>query len=147
MPGKVYKVLYIDEQIGGAADATVIQNRLNSTGELDCELQRPPENLADLSLAHDALLVDLNLPTMPPKGEPVDYYGTALAANVRMTKSECPIVLVTTPEVIGSRARQRALEESLDFDLIVYKDDILQNPNPQIAQIVALIEGFQMLSG
>lgn len=108
---------------------------------------RPPTTFAELPVIPDALLVDLELNTTPPEGDPASYYGTTLAAEVRMRQPSCPIVLVTRPEVSGPTTQQQRLQESRDFDLILLKEDIHRDPDGERAKIKALIQGFQMLAG
>jgi hypothetical protein len=139
------KVLYIDDEITEPGrDARKIQNLLNVEGEFECELRLPPKTFSDLPTdLSDALLVDLDLATMPDEGEPVSYFGSTLAAEMRMRHPACPIVLVTRPHVIAGKSS--LLEESMDVDLIVMKDAINRTPDEIRAKIVALIQGFRAL--
>lgn len=139
------KVLYIDDEITRPGrDAQKIQELLNKEGEFECELSLPPRVFSDLpTKLPDALLVDLDLGTAPVNGEPVSYFGSTLAAEMRMRHPSCSIVLVTRPNVIAGKSS--LLEESMDVDLIVLKDEINRNPDGVRARIVALIQGFRDL--
>jgi len=139
------KVLYIDDEITKPGrDAQKIQELLNSEGEFECNLRRPPKVFSDLPTElPDALLIDLDLATAPVDGEPVSYFGSTLAAEMRMRHPACPIILITRPNVIAGKLA--LLEGRMDVDLIVYKNEIIRNPAEVRARIVALIRGFQDL--
>jgi len=139
------KTLYIDDEIARPGrDAQKIQELLNSEGEFECELRLPPKVFSDMPAElPDALLVDLELATAPVDGEPVSYFGSTLAAEMRMRHPACPIILVTRPHVIAGKLP--LLESSMDVDLIVYKDEINRNPAEVRAGIVALVQGFRDL--
>jgi len=139
------KVLYVDDEIARPGrDARKIQELLNREDEFECELRPPPKVFSDLPTElPDALLVDLDLATAPADGEPVSYFGSTLAAEMRMRHPACPIILVTRPHVIAGKSS--LLEKSMDVDLIIFKDQIVQNPDGIRAKIVALIQGFQDL--
>jgi len=142
------RVLYIDDEITRPGrDALKIQELLNSEGEFECELRLPPRVFSDLPTElPDALLVDLDLATAPADREPVGYCGSTLAAEMRMRHPACPIILVTRPQVIQEIAgKSSLLEKSMDVDLIVFKDQIVQKPSEVRARIMALIQGFQDL--
>lgn len=139
------KVLYIDDEIAKPGrDAQKIKELLDMAGEFECELRLPPKVFSDIPAElPDALLVDLELATAPVDGEPVSYFGSTYAAEMRMRHSACPIILVTRPHVIAGKLP--LLESSMDIDLIVYKDEINRNPAEVRARIVALIRGFRDL--
>jgi hypothetical protein len=139
------RVLYIDDEISRPdRDARKIQDLLNVEGEFECELRLPPEIFSDLPTElPDALLVDLDLATVPDKGKPVNYFGSTLAAEMRMRHPACPIVLISRPYIIAGKSS--LLEESMDVDLIVMKDAINRTPDEKRAKIVALIQGFRAL--
>lgn len=139
------RVLYIDDEISRPdRDARKIQDLLNVEGQFECELRPPPKVFSDLPTElPDALLVDLDLATVPVKGEPVSYFGSTLAAEMRMRHPACPIILVTRPHIIAGKSS--LLEESMDVDLIVLKDTINRDTDEVRARIVALIQGFRAL--
>jgi hypothetical protein len=139
------EVLYIDDEITRPGrDARKIQELLQVGGEFECELSLPPRVFSELPTElPDALLVDLDLSTVPINGEPVSYFGSTLAAEMRMRHPGCPIILITRPHIMAGKSS--LLEESMDVDLIVLKDEINRKPDEVRARIVALIEGFQAL--
>ena len=139
------KVLYIDDEITKPGrDAQKIRELLNSEGEFECELTLPPKVFSDLPTElPDALLIDLELGTASANEKPVGYFGSTLAAEMRMRHPACPIILVTRPHVIGGKLP--LLENSMDVDLIVYKDEVNRNPDEIRARIVALVQGFRNL--
>lgn len=141
------KVLYIDDEISRPGrDARKIQELLNAEDEFECELRLPPKEFSDLPThLPDALLVDLDLGTVPEEKEqePVSYFGSTLAAEMRMRQPACPIILVTRPHVMAGKSA--LLEDNMDVDLIVMKDAINRDPDDIRAKIVALIEGFRNL--
>jgi len=139
------KVLYIDDEIGKPRrDAQQIKSLLEMSNELECDLQPPPKNIFDSpAVMPDALLVDLDLSAAKVDGMSISYFGSTLAAEMRMRHSQCPIILITRAYIIG-RNRQW-LEESGDVDLILDKDAINSNPDRARADIVALVKGFEDL--
>lgn len=140
------KVLYIDDEITKPhREARKIQELLHEPGEFECDLRLPPRTFAGLPKEQfDALLVDLDLSTAQVEGENISYYGSTLASEFRMRNPSCPIVLVTRPQVMGWQ--EQLLEESIDVDLILMKEDINRVPQVERAKIVALIQGFRRLS-
>jgi len=139
------RVLYIDDEIDRPGrDAQKIRELLHIEGEFECELRLPPKVFSDLPVElPDALLVDLDLSTAPANEEPVSYFGSTLASEMRMRHPVCPIVLITRPHIMAWKSS--LLEESMDVDLIVLKEEIHRGPDEVRAKIVALIEGFQAL--
>ncbi len=139
-----YKVIYIDDEVFERGRfAHKVQELLNESGGLEVELIEPPENFANLTNSADMLLIDHDLSTASIDGKPIDYFGSTLAAEVRMRNPACPIVMVTKPEVITGNVQR--LMNSTDVDLIVYKDDIYQDADKVRNQIVDLITGFKGL--
>lgn len=139
------KVLYIDDEIDKPGrDAQKIKSLLDLPDEFECELQPPPKRVSELpGDILDALLIDLDLSAAKIDGESISYFGSTLAAEVRMRHSGCPIILVTRTHVIDQK--RQWLEESGDIDLIVDKDAINIDPSQVRTDIVALIDGFQAL--
>lgn len=138
-------VLYFDDEISRPGrDAQKVKELLTIDGEFECRLMLPPKVFEDLpSQPPDALLVDLELGTAPPNGKPISYYGSTLAAEMRMRHPACPIILVTRRQVIAER--ESFLERSINVDLIIYKDDVLQNPDQVREKVTALADGFRRL--
>lgn len=135
-------ILYFDDETGVPhRDAETIKERLESGGTIRCELRNPPESFAELSGDNaDAILIDFDLRS----AKDVNYYGSTLAAEMRMRHAECPIILITRPEVLGGRSTR--VESSLDLDHILYKNDIIAAPEKAITQIVDLVEGTRQLA-
>ena len=139
------RVLYYDDEIDRPGrDARKIQELLHVEGEFECELRLPPKMFSNLPVdLPDALLVDLDLSTVPVDEEPVGYFGSTLASEMRMRHPSCPMILVTRPHIMAGKSS--LLEESMDVDLIVLKEEIHRDPDGVRARITALIEGFQAL--
>lgn len=138
------KVLYIDDEVAQVGrQAQKIQELLNKPDVFECELQLPPKDFSHLPELPDGLLIDFELSTKPPDDEPVSYFGSTLASEVRMRRPGCPIFLVTRPQFISNK--RYLLEESLDVDLIIMKDDINKDPNSKRAEIITIVDGFQKL--
>lgn len=141
------KVLYIDDEVGVSHRAAQkIKELLELGGKIECELQPPPESFADLpELLPDALLVDFDLRTaQTATAVSINYYGSTLAAEMRMRHPVCPIILVTRPQVIGNRDTH--VRSSLDVDLILFKEEINTSPEQAIERISSLVEGFKLLA-
>lgn len=139
------KVLYIDDEIDRPGrDAQKIRDLLQETNRLECELSLPPKDFSHLlPQLPDGLLIDLDLSTTPEGGEPVSYFGSTLASEVRIRHPACPIALVTRPQLmVDSR---RLLEDSFDVDIIMMKADINEDPDGKRAELLNLIYGFQSL--
>lgn len=136
-----YSALYIDDQ---ATDPDVygLCELLHDPGTFVCDLRLPPPDLV-LPRVPDALLIDLDLSTRPPDGVAVNYYGSTLAAETRFRTPTCPIVLITRKNILVGRSQLVA--DSGDVDLILYKDEIIRDPDASRARIVALIAGFKEL--
>jgi len=139
----VIKVLYVDDQIEQPRrDAQHIKQLFEQFGDFACELRFPPKDFSDLPQdGWEALLIDFDLKGVPQNGEPVNYYGSTLASEVRMRYQSRPIVLITRAGIIQPWQRQ-LLEKSIDVDYIVLKDEIEKDPGEQSRIIRALIEGF-----
>ena len=142
------KILYIDDEKEiPHGDVQDIQSRLEIPGEFECELSLPPVRLSDLPTMPDALLVDMDLSTAEINGEKIDYLGSTLASEIRMRYSDRPIALITKTQVITALASQiQILEDSVDVDLILEKDDVIEAPEVARRKITALIDGFQKLA-
>jgi len=136
-----YSALYIDDQVTDP-DVRGLRDLLDDPESLICELRLPPPNLV-LPRVPDVLLIDLDLSTRPPGSDAVNYYGSTLAAETRFRTPTCPIVLITRNNILIGRSQLVA--DSGDVDLILYKDEIIRNPDESRARIVALIAGFKGL--
>lgn len=136
------QVLYYDDE-GGIPhrDAETIKERLELTREIRCDLQSPPRDFADLPHEiPDAVLIDFDLRS----AHDVNYFGSTLAAELRMRHPSCPIILITRPEVISGRSSQ--MRKNLDLDHILYKNEIIEKPENVIKQISILVKGTQTIS-
>ncbi|MCP4373247.1 MAG: hypothetical protein GY797_34850 [Deltaproteobacteria bacterium] len=138
-------IRYIDDEIKIAnRDAQYIKSRLEIPDEFEIDLQLPPKRLSGLSDLQDALLVDMDLSTAEVEGETIAYFGSTLASEMRMHYADRPVILITQPNKIT--AYKQLLEDSIDVDLILYKDAVIQDPDNARRKIVALVEGFQSLA-
>ncbi len=141
------KVLYIDDQIKEPPRTTeAIRDLLQSSGKFEVNLRPPPKDFSELSDdLPDVLMVDLDLSTAHIDGKPISYFGSTLAAEMRMRHSSCPIVLVTRPQFVNLEGKLQLLEESADLDLILLKEEIIKDPMGISIRIQALAEGFRAL--
>ncbi len=138
-----FRVLYVDDEITDRVTRG-IQRRLSLSGELECTLLRPTVNLVEnISYIQDALLVDLDLTTQSSEESPASYFGSTLAAEVRLRNPACPIILITREQVLAGR--DQLMKANFDVDLILYKDDFADNYAPITEEIVTLIRGFKAL--
>jgi hypothetical protein len=144
----VTRVLYIDDEISQPPrTAKKIKELLHVPGEFIVDLQLPPKDFSDLSInLPDVLIVDLDLSTAHVGDEPISYFGSTLAAEMRMRNPSCPIVLVTRPQFLTTGGILQILEESADLDLILLKDDIIKEPERIRTKIESLSEGFKALN-
>ncbi len=138
------KAVYFDDEVNlPGRFAQRVRDLLAKDGELSVELRYPP-SFTELEINFDIVLVDLDLSTPAPNGVVSGYYGTTLASELRMRNPSCPIVLITRPNMI--MGKNQLLEDSMDVDLILFKDDINKDPESNRKKIIFLYEGFQTLS-
>jgi len=141
----VIKALYIDDEISRPGrEAQKYKELLHLPGVFECDLQFPPKSFFDISSQFDAFLIDLDLSVPSSSGETVGYFGSTLASEIRMRDPVRPIILITRPNMIMGKAQ--LLEDSIDVDLIIFKDEINQDPDGTRAKIIALVEGFKALA-
>jgi hypothetical protein len=139
------KALYIDDEINRPGrDAQKIRDLLVVPGELEVDLQYPPQSFKGLNINFDVVLVDLDLSIPMPDGGVVGYFGTTLASEIRMRNPSSPIILVTRPNVIIGKTQ--FLLDDIDIDYITYKDDINKDPLKERAKILSLCDGFTKLA-
>lgn len=140
------KVLYFDDEIyRPGRDAQKIQELLQLPGQFECELQPPPQNFSDLPPElPDAILVDLDLSSQPADGVPVSYFGSTLASEIRMRNPACPLIVISRPQILAWKTA--LLEESIDVDDIILKDQVNRDPEGIRKAISSLIEGFKILA-
>jgi hypothetical protein len=141
------RVTYIDDEAAANQEAQRIAKALNLEGEFECELRPPPRDFADIPVDQmDALLVDLDLSSATEGSDPVSYLGSTLASEVRMRNPACPIILVTRPNITAAEQWQKQyLIQNNALDLIIDKDNIIQDPAKQRAEIISLAKGFKAL--
>lgn len=141
-----YRVTYVDDEINDRTTQRICE-LLNGPDGLECTLVPPPKDIVEAATElSDGLLVDFDLSSQPddPTDHFVSYYGSTLAAEVRMRKPACPIVLITKEERILGRSY--FISESIDLDLVLFKSHIITDPDAAREEIVVLIEGFQALA-
>lgn len=138
---------YVDDEID--TDRVLrLKQRFEEDGVFVCNLEYPPTNIAEVqALAGDALLVDFDLATAIGKtGVLISYHGNTAATEVRVTDRSRPIVLVSTANLLSSWKSNRNDVSDTDVDLILFKDEVLDDPKNAQAKLFALIEGFASLN-
>ena len=141
----ITRVLYIDDEISERVTQR-IKSSLEVPDEFKVKLELPPKRLPGLTELPDALLVDLDLTTAVIDDETINYFGSTLAAEIRMRHPACPIILITKPNILTEYKSQiQMLEDSIDVDLILDKDEVIKNPEETRVQITSLATGFQAL--
>lgn len=141
-----FKILYIDDEINTNAPNDIAAS-LNQSDQLSCTLDFPPKHLSDVSEDYDAYLLDLDLSSVSDEGHSVGYKGSALAAELRLRTQTSPIILLTRQTIIDSASWWRQiLENNIDVDAVIYKGDLLSNPETYRSQIITLVEGYKRLS-
>lgn len=113
----------------------------------------PPSDLRNLKtrLQADAespelFLVDYELDTRQADGSIAGYRGTTLAAFLRESYPEIPIVLLTRSTLPVWTSERRTVEAGRAFDATLYKDTDLQgDPETARAMLLSLVSGFRML--
>ena len=142
------RVLYIDDEIlEPNRAAQYIRSRLEVPGEFEVQLELPPKRLPGLIDLPDTLLIDLDLTTAVVEDETINYFGSTLASEMRMRHPACPIVLITKPNILTEYKSQiQMLEDSIDVDLILDKDEVIENPKKVRTRIASLATGFQALA-
>ena len=143
----ITKVLYIDDEISEPGRAAqYIRSKLELPDEFDIQLELPPKRLPGLTELLDALLIDLDLTTAEVEGETINYFGSTLASEMRMRHPACPIILITKPNILTEYKSQiQMLEDSIDVDLILDKDEVIKHPEETRVQIKSLAAGFRAL--
>lgn len=138
------RVAYIDDEKDERTASRLVR-KLNQPGELECEAIYPPGEISEFPLGYDAYLLDLDL-TAQFEGQHVNYHGSTLAAEIRLRYQTCPLILVTRDTVINrSSWWKQMLQTSIDVDLVLFKEQINENPDEAREKISDLIDGFQTL--
>lgn len=142
--------LYIDDELERAnRDAQKIKELLELTDQIKVKLSAPPKDFSDiLDEQPDLFLIDLDLSTAQVEGENISYFGSTLAAEMRMRSEECPIILITRPEMLEGDGNWKSsiLESKADIDLLLYKNQINEQWERETQKIVALVEAFRKLN-
>lgn len=141
------KAIYIDDEIEQPyGPAQKIQELLQIPNVFEVNLRLPPASFSELSNESlDLLIIDLDLRTAEVGGNPISYFGSTLAAEMRMRPRACPLVLITRPQPLAESGKLLMLEESADLDLILLKDDVIKNPEDTRRKLIALVKGFKEL--
>lgn len=115
MPKRPLRLIYIDDEPTNTMTLG-IKERLEDSAELECLLRQPSQDIAlNVGDVPDALLVDFDLSTQNAEDKYVSYYGSTLAAEMRMRQPSCPIILISKRERISGR--KQLLTDSIDVDL------------------------------
>ncbi len=138
------RALYIDGQTDKSHHK--LGELLHVPDKFECESRQAPGNLDNfaglISEVPDVLMIDSDLSARSDNGNAVSYSGITLAAEVRMHRPSRPIILIAGPHEIREPQITKA---SVDFDLIVYEDDVRRHSEKERKKIAALIDGFKML--
>lgn len=131
------QVIYVDDEPNENLTQEIV--RLLIDGGLECKLLSPPKDLSDVARWDlDILLIDYDLAS---DDKLVGYSGNSLATEVRNNKPSCPIVLVSRRNALSERELPITTGRS-DLDLILYKNDILDNPEKALREITALYNAY-----
>ena len=130
------------------SDRLRFSKKLKSSGDLDVAHFSPPIDL-DLSAILDAgvhlFLIDYELDTHQRDGSLANYRGMTLAARLRETSPEYPIVLLTRPDLQAWSSAQRIARFDQSLDSIIYKENIENHPEKILNDLTSLAEGYKVL--
>lgn len=137
------QVVYVDDEPDNPL-TRMIANLLTTNG-MSCELRLPPPDLADVANWDlDIFIIDFDLASAKVDDKLIGYSGNSLATEVRNKKPSCPIILVSRKDVISARGLHLTTGRS-DLDLILYKNDILNNQEKTLQDILTLHDGYIQL--
>lgn len=137
------QVIYVDDEPDNSLTKMIV--RLLTTNGMKCELRLPPPDLAEVaSWDLDIFLIDYDLASAKVDDKLIGYSGNSLATEVRNKKPSCPIILVSRKDVLSARGLHLTTGRS-DLDLILYKNDILNNQDKTLRDILTLYDGYVQL--
>lgn len=137
------QMLYVDDEQDERLPQEI--RRLLTSNGLTCRLTGPSHDLAEIADSDVGIfLIDYDLATAKLDYGPIGYHGNTLATEIRNKKPTNPIVLVSRRQIIESLDLHLTTERS-DFDLILFKNDILDDAKNAQRQILAIYDGFTQL--
>lgn len=138
-------IIYVDDEQNNPL-TLMIEALFTSDGEVKCKLRSPPSDLSEITnWKLDILFIDFDLASAKVDDKLIGYSGNSLASEVRNRHPLCPIVLVSRKEALNTRGHHISTSTS-DFDLILYKDEILQNREKAKREVFSLYAGFKKLA-
>ena len=136
--------IYVDDQKDDDQITRIAE--LLTTDDITCKLTKPLGDIGEIgNLDADIFLIDYDLGTAEHCGKNISYRGNSLGTEIRNIKPVIPIVLVSRRNVLGTLDLQLTTGRS-DFDLILYKNDILDDPKRALQQLLALHDGYMRLT-
>lgn len=137
------QVIYVDDELDNPLTRMIA--RLLTTNGMKCELRLPPPDLSEVANWDlDIFLIDYDLASAKVDEKLIGYSGNSLATEVRNKKPSCPIILVSRKDVLSARGLHLTTGRS-DLDLILYKNDILNNQEKTLKDVLALHNGYVQL--
>ena len=138
------QLLYVDDEYNHRLTRRI--QELLTTNGMACDLTGPKHDLVAIEDSDvDIFLIDYDLAVAKPDNRPIGYHGNSLATEIRNKKPTNPIILVSRRQIIDSLYLHLTTDGS-DFDLILFKNDILDNAEKTRQQILALHDGFTQLA-
>lgn len=148
MAKEKHKIVYLDDE---ATDRKRYKELLEADNRIEVVVEIPTVNLESGNITkHNPALViiDYLLDTKQSHGKSATYKGSTLAATLREKLPYTPLILLTRGSLIN---RRRLVAPAWDFaeifDVLLLKDDIIENAQAVIDRLVALVEGFNTLHG
>lgn len=137
------QVIYVDDELDNPLTRMIAN--LMTTNQVKCELRLPPPDLAEVAnWDMDIFLIDYDLASAKVDDRLIGYSGNSLATEVRNKKPSCPIILVSRKDVLSDRGLHITTGRS-DLDLILYKNDILNNKEKSLQDILTLHDAYVQL--
>ena len=139
------RIVLIDDS---ELDRDLLSEKVRSLGNLDVSAIPPPIDLDLSAILHagaDLFMVDYELDTLQPDGSVANYRGMTLAARLREIVPEFPVVLLTRPDLPAWSSAQRVATFGGSFDSILYKEDIVNQPDKTLNDLNSLVEGYRVL--
>ena len=149
------RIVYIDDQAEEAHRAERVRERLSRSEEIHCALVAPPDDIngiGEVEIEGEGSIAD-NPPSLFLVDQDlisVNYFGSALVAQIRDQFPEHPIVIITRRSVLrnlGPEKSRQLVEEMQTFDELVLKDVVEDDPEAVQQILITLSDGFRVLRG
>ena len=130
-------------------DSEELAGEIEAMGDLSVHAMVPPSDLTISEILQtnpDLFLVDYELDARRPDGDKANYRGMTLAARIRESRADYPIVLLTRSDIEVWSQAQRTVIENGPFDDVLYKSEhIRKSPAATLRKLQSLAHGYKEL--